>query len=148
MSDTLLDKILTISGKPGLYKIMTQTRTGVVSISLSDQSKVVTNLGQQVNVLSEIRIYGIKDEVALETIFERIYRLEKGKQAGVKPKASKDELESYFFEVFQNYDQDCVYASDIKKIVQWYNLLLGAGYLKYDLAPQEEKPDSGSLDGV
>ena len=65
MSDTLLDKILTISGKPGLYKIMTQTRTGVVAISLSDQSKVVTNLGQQVNVLSEIRIYGIKDEVAL-----------------------------------------------------------------------------------
>jgi hypothetical protein len=66
------------------------------------------------------------------------------KQAGVKPKASKDELESYFFEVFQDYDEDRVYASDIKKIVQWYNLLLGAGYLKYDLAPQEEKPDSGS----
>ncbi|MEK9608621.1 MAG: DUF5606 domain-containing protein [Flavobacteriaceae bacterium] len=57
MSDTLLDKILTISGKPGLYKIMTQTRTGVVAISLGDQSKVVTNLGQQVNVFSEIRIY-------------------------------------------------------------------------------------------
>jgi hypothetical protein len=64
MSDTLLDKIITISGKPGLYKIMTQTRTGVVAISLGDQSKVVTNLGQQVNVLSEIRIYGIKDEKA------------------------------------------------------------------------------------
>ncbi len=101
MSDTLLDKILTISGKPGLYKIMTQTRTGVVAISLGDQSKVVTNLGQQVNVLSEIRIYGIKDEVALETIFEKIYRLEKGKQAGVKPKASKDELESYFLKSFR-----------------------------------------------
>jgi len=53
-------------------------------------------------------------------------------------------LESYFFEVFQDYDEDRVYASDIKKIVQWYNLLLGAGYLKYDLAPQEEKPDSDS----
>ena len=53
-------------------------------------------------------------------------------------KATKEELESYFFEVFQDYDEDRVYGSDIKKIVQWYNLLLGSGHLKFDLP--KEKP--------
>ena len=72
-------------------------------------------------------------------IFERMYQLEKGQPATIKPKASKEELESYFFEVFQDYDEDRVYASDIKKIIQWYNLLLDSNELKFDL-PKEEKP--------
>ena len=138
MSESTLDKILTISGKPGLFEMVAQTRTGVIALSLSDGKKIVTNMGQQINVLSEIRIFGLKDEIPLEDIFERMYRLEKGKVARVKPKASKDELESYFFEVFQDYDEDRVYGSDIKKIVQWYNLLLGSGHLKFDLP--KEKP--------
>lgn len=141
MTKLKLDKIITISGKPGLFKMMAQTRTGVIALSLTDQKKIVTNLGQQINVLSEIRVLGLKDEIALEEIFGSMYRLEKGKDARVKPKASKDELESYFFEVFQDYDEDRVYASDIKKIIQWYNLLLGSGQFKFDL-PKEESPSS------
>ncbi|MEK9604002.1 MAG: DUF5606 domain-containing protein [Flavobacteriaceae bacterium] len=136
MSESKLDKILTISGKPGLFQMMAQTRTGVVAMSLVDGKKIVTNLGQQINVLSEIRVFGLKDEIALEDIFERMYRLEKGKSARVKPKASKEELESYFFKVFQDYDEDRVYSSDIKKIVQWYNLLLKSDHLKFKL-PKE-----------
>ena len=136
MSKSKLDKILTISGKPGLFEMMAQTRTGVIALSLSDGKKIVTNLGQQINLLSEIRVFGLKEEVPLEDIFEWMYRLEKGKVARVLPKASKEELESYFFEVFQDYDEDRVYGSDIKKIIQWYNMLLSSGYLKFDL-PEE-----------
>lgn len=133
MSKSKLDKILTISGKPGLFEMMAQTRTGVIALSLSDGKKIVTNLGQQINLLSEIRVFGLKEEVPLEDIFEWMYRLEKGKVARVLPKASKEELESYFFEVFQDYDEDRVYGSDIKKIIQWYNMLLSSGHLKFDL---------------
>lgn len=139
MSESSLDKILTISGKSGLFRMIAQTRTGVIAISLTDQKKIVSNLGQQINVLSEIRVFGLKDEMPLNDIFERMYHLEKGQPARVKPKASKDELEAYFFEVFQDYDEDRVYASDIKKIIQWYNLLLDSNELKFDL-PKEEKP--------
>ena len=139
MSESNLDKILTISGKPGLFRMISQTRTGVIVISLSDQKKVVTNNRQQINLLSEIRVFGLKDEMPLSEIFKLMYQLEKGQPARVKPKASKEELESYFFEVFQDYDEDRVYASDIKKIIQWYNLLLDSNELKFDL-PKEDKP--------
>jgi hypothetical protein len=138
MSESNLDKVLTIAGKPGLFRMVAQTRTGVIAVSLVDQKKIVTNLGQQINVLSEIRVFGLKDEMPLNDVFERMFMLEKGQPARVKPKASKDELESYFFEVFQDYDEDRVYASDIKKIIQWYNLLLDSNELKFKL-PKEEK---------
>ena len=138
MSESNLDKVLTISGKPGLFRMVAQTRTGVIAVSLVDQKKIVTNLGQQINVLSEIRVFGLKDEMPLNDIFERMFKLEKGQPTRVKPKASKEELESYFFEVFQEYDEDRVYASDIKKIIQWYNLLLDSNELKFKL-PKEKK---------
>jgi hypothetical protein len=139
MSESNLDKVLTIASKPGLFRMVAQTRTGVIATSLTDQKKIVTNVGQQINVLSEIRVFGLKDEMPLSDIFERMFQLEKGEPARVKPKASKEELESYFFEVFQDYDEDRVYASDIKKIIQWYNLLLDSNELKFDL-PMEDKP--------
>ena len=139
MSESNLDKVLTIASKPGLFRMVAQTRTGVIATSLTDQKKIVTNVGQQINVLSEIRVFGLKDEMPLSDIFERMFQLEKGEPARVKPKASKEELESYFFEVFQDYDEDRVYASDIKKIIQWYNLLLDLNELKFDL-PKEDKP--------
>tara|TARA_B100000900_G_scaffold60971_1_gene46406 strand:- start:926 stop:1357 length:432 start_codon:yes stop_codon:yes gene_type:complete len=139
MSESNLDKILTITGRPGLFKMVAQTRKGVIAVSLSDQKKIITNIRHQVNVLSEIRVFGLKDEMPISDIFERIYQLEKGQPARLKPKASKEELESYFFEVFQDYDKDRVYGSDIKKIIKWYNLLLDSNELKFEL-PKEEKP--------
>jgi hypothetical protein len=141
MSESNLDKVLTIAGKPGLFRMVAQTRTGVIAVSLVDQKKIVTNLGQQINVLSEIRVFGLKDEMPLNDIFERMFQLEKGQSARVKPKASKDELESYFFEIFQDYDEDRVYSSDIKKIIQWYNLLLESKQLKFKLSKEENSSE-------
>ena len=78
----------------------------------------------------------------LNHIFERMFQLEKGQSARVNPKASRDELESYFFLVFQDYDEDRVYASDIKKIIQWYNLLLESKQLKFKLLKEEKSFDT------
>jgi hypothetical protein len=119
-----LDKIISIAGRPGLFQVQTQTRTGVVAISLVDGKRISANARNQISLLSEINIYGLEEEVPLSEILQRIYKKEAGKQSSVKPKAATAELEEFFFEIFQDYDEDRVYGSDIKKIIQWYNILV------------------------
>lgn len=118
-----LEKILSITGKPGLYKLVTQTRGGFVAESLIDKKRISISVQQNVSVLSEIAIYTLTEEVPLKQVFEAIRKKENGQLTSVKPKDSKDELEEYFFDILPDYDEDRVYASDIKKVVQWYNLL-------------------------
>ena len=118
-----LDKILSISGKPGLYKIVAQTRSGFVAESLIDQRKVSVSIHNNISVLSEIAVYTLTEELPLREVFKKIKVKENAQQTAISHKASKDELEEYFFGILPDYDEDRVYASDIKKIVQWYNLL-------------------------
>ncbi|WP_298536618.1 DUF5606 domain-containing protein [uncultured Algibacter sp.] len=118
-----LDKVISISGKPGLYKLITQTRGGFVAESLMDNKRMSVSVQNNISVLSEIAIYTLTEEVPLKKVFESIKDKENGGVASVKPKDSKDKLEEYFFEVLPDYDEDRVYASDIKKVIQWYNLL-------------------------
>lgn len=118
-----LDKILSIAGKPGLFQMLTQTRGGFVAVSLLDGKKVTVNLKSNVSVLSEIAIYTLEEEMPLVSVLEKIYNKESGGKTSVAHKADKLDLEAYFFEVLPNYDEDRVYASDIKKVVQWYNIL-------------------------
>ncbi|RKR12279.1 hypothetical protein CLV91_2405 [Maribacter vaceletii] len=127
-----LDKILSISGKPGLYKLLTQTRTGFVAESLLDGKKISVSLRSNVSVLSEIAIYTLDEELPLREVFLKIQVKEKGGKTSVTHKADKIKLEEYFFEVLPNYDEDRVYASDIKKVVQWYNLLHDQGITDFD----------------
>ncbi|MCW1953244.1 MAG: DUF5606 domain-containing protein [Flavobacteriia bacterium] len=118
-----LDKILSIAGKPGLFQMLTQTRGGFVAVSLLDGKKVTVNLKSNVSVLSEIAIYTLEEEMPLVSVLEKIHIKESGGKTSVAHKADKLDLEAYFFEVLPNYDEDRVYASDIKKVVQWYNIL-------------------------
>lgn len=118
-----LDKILSISGKPGLYKVLTQTRNGAIVESLLDNKRLNVNIHSNVSILSEIAIYTIHEEKPLAEIFESIKQKENGQQTSVSHKDSKDALEEYFFNILPDYDEDRVYPSDIKKVIQWYNLL-------------------------
>jgi len=118
-----LEKVLAIAGKPGLYKLIAQTRGGFVAESLIDKKRLSVNVQQNVSVLSEIAIYTLSEEVPLKEVFKNIKKKEDGGQTSVKAKDSKDVLEEYFFEVLPDYDEDRVYVSDIKKVIQWYNLL-------------------------
>jgi len=133
-----LDKVLSIAGKPGLYKLIAQTRGGFVAESLMDKKRLSVSVQQNVSVLSEIAIYTLTEEVPLKDVFEKIKKKENGGKTSVKPKESKDKLEEYFFDVLPDYDEDRVYASDIKKIVQWYNLLHEHNMLS-DLEPEKKK---------
>ena len=125
-----LEKILSISGKPGLYELKTQTRTGILAESLIDGKKVTISARQNVSVLSEIAIYTLTEEVPLRSVFQKIAEKENGGQA-LSHKSTKDELEEYFFNVLPDYDEDRVYPSDIKKVLQWYNLLNKKGFTDF-----------------
>lgn len=121
-----LEKILSISGKPGLYQLKTQTRTGLLAESLADGKKITVSTRQNVSLLSEIAIYTLTEEVPLGQVFTKISEKENGGEA-ISHKSTRDQLEEYFFEVLPDYDEDRVYPSDIKKVVQWYNLLVKNG---------------------
>ena len=118
-----LDKILSVSGRPGLYKVQTQTRSGFLAESLLDGKRISVGIQHNVSILSEIAIYTLSEELPLREVFKKIRKKEDSKTTSVSHKESKDKLEEYFFEVLPDYDEDKVYASDIKKIIQWYNLL-------------------------
>lgn len=137
-----LDKILSIGGRPGLFKLLTQTRTGLVAESLLDNRKVTVGMSSNVSVLSEIAIYTLEEELPLRAVFEKIQLKEKGGKTSVKHKDDKLSLEEYFFEVLPNYDEDKVYVSDIKKVIQWYNILHDHGITDFT-EPEEE---SGTAD--
>ncbi|HZW63219.1 MAG TPA: DUF5606 domain-containing protein [Flavobacteriaceae bacterium] len=128
-----LNKILAISGKPGLFKIITQTRTGFIAQSLLDQKKLSVSVQQNVSMLSEIAIYTLTEEVPLAQVFNLIKEKENGGQTAVSHKDSKDKLEEYFFGILPEYDEDRVYVSDIKKVIQWYNLLQRHNMLDFEV---------------
>ncbi|PHQ61184.1 MAG: hypothetical protein COC08_05775 [Maribacter sp.] len=135
-----LDKILSIGGKPGLYKLLTQTRSGFVAESLLDGKKITVGLRSNVSVLSEIAIYTLEKEVPLREVFLKIQVKEKGEKTEIGHKEEKIKLEEYFFEILPDYDEDRVYASDIKKVIQWYNILHENGIIDFS----EEKDDDSS----
>jgi len=118
-----LDQILSIAGKPGLHQIVTQTRTGAVVESLIDKKRITVGAHSNISILSEIAIYTLTEEVPLRDVLKKVKEKENGKPTSISHKDGKDILEEFFFEVLPDYDEDRVYPSDIKKVVQWYNLL-------------------------
>ena len=139
-----LERILAISGKPGLYALKMQTRTGFVAESLVDGKKVTVGMQSNVSLLSEISVYTYTEEKPLVDVLAAIANKENGGQAPVL-KDDKAALLSYFGEVLPDYDQDRVYASDVKKILNWYNILQANGMIvlseeTQDEAPKTEKP--------
>ena len=135
-----LEKILAISGKPGLYEIVAQTRTGAVVESLLDKKRLTVGAHSNISILSEIAIYTLTEEVPLKDVLRKVKDKENGRPTSISHKDGKDVLEEYFFEVLPDYDEDRVYASDIKKVVQWYNLLQ-----KNDLLNSLESEDESDI---
>jgi len=136
-----LSKILAITGKPGLYQLVTQTRAGFLAESLIDGKKINVNMRSSVSMLNEIAIYTYAEEMPLREVFAKIKEKENGEKTAISHKASKKELESYFSAVLPNYDEDRVYPGDIKKVIRWYNILQERNLLNLEEAEatQEEE---------
>ena len=114
-----------------MYKLLTQTRTGFVAESLLDRKRISVGIQSNVSLLSEIAIYTLEEELPLREVFNKIKEKENGGKTSVGPKEEKIKLEEYFFELVPDYDEDRVYPSDIKKVIQWYNLLHDNGITEF-----------------
>lgn len=130
-----LEKIVSISGKPGLYEIISQTKGGLIVQSLVDKKRIPVNAMHDVSVLNDIAIYTYDDEVPLRNIFKSIS--EKNDKV-ISHKESNANLISFFGEVLPNFDEDRVYPSNIKKVIQWFNILEATNF---DFSSIEEKTD-------
>lgn len=120
----MLKKILSISGKPGLYKLVSTSKTITLVESLIDKKRLPIYPQEKIVSLGEIAIYTSTDEIPLKDVFVSIKEIENGGKIADEHKSSNKSLFSYFETVLPEYDRDKVYASDIKKIVNWYNLLI------------------------
>jgi len=125
-----LDKIVAITGKPGLYKIVSQTKGGLLVQSLIDNKRIPVNTMHNISVLNDIAIYTYDDEIPLRNIFKIIGEKQSNAEA-LHHKESNDKLITFFKEVLPDYDEERVYTSNIKKVVQWYNILAS---IKFDFS--------------
>ena len=124
-----LEGIINISGKRGLYKIISQAHNTVILESLIDGKKIPLHSSAQANMLAEISIYTYDDTKSLSEIFDTIAQKEDCKET-INHKSSAKELLKYFREILPEYDQERVYMSDIKKVFEWYNSMQKHGLIE------------------
>ena len=122
----MLEKILAISGKPGLYKLLSRGNNSLIVETLDAQKKRMPVFGtDKVISLADIAMYTDDEEVPLRRVFKNILEKEGGKKTSLDyKKASKDELAAFMGEALPNYDRDRLYPADMKKLAQWYNILI------------------------
>lgn len=135
----MLREILSISGRPGLFKMLSHAKNSLIVESLVDQRRSAVHATDRVVSLAEIAIYTSEQEKPLDEVFELIYKYSEGKEIDLKSVgASKETLFQFFAEVLPTYDRLRVYPTDVKKVINWYNLLVKNGFDHF-VAP-EEKP--------
>lgn len=133
-----LSEILAISGKPGLYKMVSQTKNSIVVESLEDKKRFPAFSSERISALDDISIYTYDGDVPLKEIMQKIADKENNGKC-IDPKESNDELKVYFEQILAEYDQERVYISDIKKVFRWYNTLQELDLL--EVIKEEEKEE-------
>lgn len=126
-----IDKVISISGKPGLYTLITQSKNGFIAENLENNRKTSVPASANVSLLNNIAIYTETAEVPLGEVFQKIFDKENGGNS-IDHNSSETELRNYMAEILPDYDADRVYKSDLKKLFQWYNILLKNGNLVAD----------------
>ncbi|MDR1504877.1 MAG: DUF5606 domain-containing protein [Prevotella sp.] len=131
----MLKTILSVSGKPGLYKLISSAKNMVIVESLADGKKMPIHARDKVVSLGDISIYTETDDAPLKGILASIKQKENGEKASISTSAKPEELKKYFLEILPDFDRDRVYPTDIKKIIGWYNILINANI---DFEKEEE----------
>ena len=135
-----LKDIVAVNGKPGLFEIKAQSKGGIIVESLLDGKKFPVTVTHNISALNEIAIYTYEEEIPLRIIFKTIGEKEKG-AAAINPKGSGKVLTSYFREILPNFDEERVYSSNIKKVLQWYNLLASKNFDFSAIKEEEEESE-------
>lgn len=140
-----LEGILAISGKPGLYKLIGQTKGGFIVQSLADDKRFPVAANNSVSALEDIAIYTYSEEVPLKEVF-RLMAEKYDEGAAIGHKESANKLAAALEEVLPDYDQERVYPSDLKKLFQWYNLLAAAGLVSKEVETEEENAEESATE--
>ncbi|MDR1809794.1 MAG: DUF5606 domain-containing protein [Prevotella sp.] len=141
----MLKTILSVTGKPGLFKLISNAKNIVIVESLTDKRKLPIYARDKVVALGDIAMYTDEGEVPLQNVLIAIKEKESGKTASVLPTAQPDELKAYLSEALPTYDRERIHASDIKKLISWYNTLIAADI---DFSIKEEEAAAETSDAA
>ncbi|MCI6672533.1 MAG: DUF5606 domain-containing protein [Prevotella sp.] len=130
----MIETILSIAGKPGLYKLVNRSKTTLIVETLDETHKRIPAFAtDRVTSLADIAMFTTEEDVPLYAVFAKVRDKEDGKVASLNwRKASGKELQSYFAEVLPDFDRERVHNSDIKKLLQWYDILINAGISNFE----------------
>ena len=139
INDYMLREILAITGKPGLYKLISRGNNMLIVESLVDGKRMPTYARDKIVALSDVSMFTDAEDVSLSEVLTNAGKKEGLKAVAMDPKkASNAELQAWFDEVLPNWDRDRVYPSDIRKLIQWYNILINAGITDFKIEDEAE----------
>tara|TARA_R110002124_G_scaffold92220_6_gene234408 strand:+ start:77 stop:544 length:468 start_codon:yes stop_codon:yes gene_type:complete len=138
-----LEGILSIGGKPGLHKMLAQSRGGIIVESLSDKKRFPVSQTSNVSALKDIAIYTYDEEVPLTEVYHKI-AVKENDGPCVDHKSKPEVLSQYLEEILPDYDKDRVYNSDLKKLFQWYNILQSEGLIDQVIEEETEETEEAS----
>jgi hypothetical protein len=136
-----LKKILTVSGKPDLFEVVSNTAKGIIVESIVTKKRTQVFAHQRVNSLEDIAVYTEDGEIPLKEVFVKIYKKEDGGQA-IAHTADAAEIKKYFEDFFPEYDRDKVKFSAMKRILKWYNMLNENGFVDDKIEEETENEDT------
>ncbi len=130
----MLKTVLSISGRPGLYKLVSQGKNMLIVEAIGTGKRTPAYAHDKVISLGDIAIYTFEEDVPLADVFESIKEKNDGKPVDVKALGGDKQIREYFGTILPDFDQDRVYTNDIKKVFSWYNILVGAGFTEFKSA--------------
>jgi hypothetical protein len=133
-----LKDILSISGRSGLYKFISQGRNAIIVEAIEDGKRMAISSSAKVSALEDIAIFTKTEEISLSDCFKKIFERENGKQT-IDHKSSPDELKAFMQSILPEYDSERVYVSDMKKLIMWYNILISHNLLNPNEEEEEEE---------
>lgn len=135
----MLKKILSISGRPGLYKLVSYGKNMLLVEALADGKRFPVHTRDRVIALGDISIFTTADDIPLAKVLENVGKKFENKAIDTKAYSTPEKLHEFIGTVLENWDEDRVHNSDIKKIISWYNILIGAGITDFTTKDEEKE---------
>jgi Domain of unknown function (DUF5606) len=132
-----LTKILSVTGRPGLFKVVAQAKNGLIVESIIDKKRMPIHSSQKVSTLADITMFTTDEDIKLKEVLKKLHAYTKGEPT-ISPNEDDKKLTTYFEEVLPEFDKERVYASDIRKLFKWYNLLLSNNLINFDEKTEED----------